>query len=72
MLRDSGDLRGLLQYRLKKKGWNYEQLSEVTGIKSDRFSKYFRGVKPNLTQYEFIRAAKALGVIIDYDVRIID
>jgi len=72
MFRDSEDLRDLLKFRLQKRGWNYEDLSRETGIKSDRFSKYFRGIKPNVTQHEFIRMALTLGVELDINVKIID
>lgn len=72
MFRDSSDLRELMKFRLKKKGWNYEDLSRATGIKADRFSKYFRSEKPNMTQYEFIKMAKELGVQLDIDIKIIE
>jgi transcriptional regulator with XRE-family HTH domain len=72
MFRDSEDLRELLRFRLQKRGWNYEDLARATNIASERFSKYFRGKKPNLTQHEFIRMAKALGVELDINIKITD
>jgi hypothetical protein len=72
ILRDDTEIRDLLQYRMNKKGYTTLHIQKAIGIENGRLSKYFRYIKPNMTQYEFVRLAKYLGVELTVNIKIIE
>ncbi len=69
-LRDSAKLRGVLKYRLEQKDIPFKQIERELGIRQDALSKYFRGVKPNTTDFNLLRLAEYLGIEVRLDIQI--
>lgn len=69
-LRDSPKLRGVLKYQIDSKDLSFGQIQRDTGIRQDNMSKYFRGVKPNLSDFKILQLADYLGIEVAIDIRI--
>lgn len=69
-LRDSPKLRGVLKYQIDAKDLSFGQVERDTGIRQDNMSKYFRGVKPSLSDYKILQLADYLGVEVSLTVHL--
>lgn len=69
-LRDSSRLRGILKYQLESKDLFVNDVAKDLGMNVDRLRKYFRGVKPSITNWDLIRVANYLGVEVSLEVKL--
>lgn len=70
-LRDSPELRGTLRYQLDTSKKSLVDIGEALEVKPDRLSKYFRGVKPSLTNWQVMKLANYLGVEVQLRIQMI-
>jgi len=68
-LRDSVQLRAAIKYRMDDLDITVTQLAKEVGVDPDRLSKYLRGVKPSLTNWQLIQIATKLEMEVDLNIR---
>jgi transcriptional regulator with XRE-family HTH domain len=57
-----------MSYRLSSRNLTVEDMEEMTGVEHLRFRDYLKGQKPNLSNFEIIKIAKALGMDVEIKV----
>jgi predicted XRE-type DNA-binding protein len=68
-LRDSTQLRAAIKYRMEELDISIKELATVLDIDPDRVSKYLRGIKPSLTNWQLIQVATHLQLEVDLTIR---
>jgi len=68
-LRDSTTLRAAIAYRLRDRDLFITDVAEALGVHPDRISKYLRGVKPSLTNWQVVKLAEYLGLEVNLEVK---
>jgi len=68
-LRDSTTLRAAIAYRLRDRDLFITDVAEALGIPPDRISKYLRGVKPSMTNWQIVKLAEYLGLSVELEIR---
>jgi len=68
-LRDSIQLRAAIKYRMEELDISIKKLAIEVNIDPDRLSKYLRGIKPSLTNWQLIQIATHLHLEVDLNIR---
>lgn len=68
-LRDSVQLRAAIKYRMEELNVTITELGNLLEINPDRISKYLRGVKPSLTNWQLIKIAEYLKLEVDLNIK---
>lgn len=64
-LRDSTQVRAGIKYRMDTLDKSIVEVAQVIRTDPDRVSKYLRGVKPSLTNWQIIQLANHLGLEVE-------
>ena len=68
-LRDSEQLRSAIQYRMQADDVTISKVAKALDVDADRISKYLRGVKPSLTNWQVIILANYLRLEVELNVK---
>ena len=68
-LRDSVQLRAAIKYRMEELDLSIKDVANDVILDPDRLSKYLRGVKPSLTNWQLINLATHLNLEVDLNIR---
>lgn len=72
ILRNSSQLRTLIQYKIRQKDWLIKETAEKAGVETYRLSRYLNRRTPNLTQFQLMKVCEVLGVEVSLDIKILD
>ncbi len=70
-LRDSVQLRAGIKYRMDELDISIVDMAKAIGTQPDRVSKYLRGVKPSLTNWQLVKLANHLGLEVELNVKVL-
>lgn len=72
ILRHSIKLRELVRYKMGQLGLSYAQIEAQTGVSAESLKKVVSGNRPkSISQYDYIRACKHLGIVVDLKIEIV-
>jgi hypothetical protein len=69
-LRDNNRLRGVIKYKIDNSSLTLVEIAYKVGCRHDALSKYLRGIKPSMTDFDILRVADFMGCEVTLDIRL--